>query len=238
MKKDFIIRTIIGFLLFSFVAGCSQSEKSAGMYPEVKQYITASISQFDQIPDDRKNELKKLALYVRTKINSNEQANVTFICTHNSRRSHLSQIWAQAAAAYYNINGVTTYSGGTESTAFNPRAVAAIQRAGLKVMKTTEAENPIYHISFSDDSHPVTGFSKVYNQAPNPKKGFAAVMTCSDADRTCPMVEGSAFRVAVTYVDPKAHDNTDKESAAYDERCRQISREMLYMISQVKGDKI
>ena len=81
---------------------------------------------------------------------------------------------------------------------------------------------------------PLTCFSKVYNQAPNPKEGFCAVMTCSESDKNCPTVEGSAFRVAIPYLDPKEFDNTDKEAQAYDERCRQIAREELYVFSLVQ----
>ena len=47
------------------------------------------------------------------------------------------------------------------------------------------------------------------------------------------MVLGAAERIAITYEDPKAFDGTDREAEAYDERCRQIAREMLYVFSLV-----
>jgi protein-tyrosine-phosphatase len=214
--------------------GLAQGESSLELYPEVQEYVEESASQFDRIPDERKKELKKIALYIRTHVSSGQPANLTFICTHNSRRSHMSQIWAQVAAAFYGVSHVTTYSGGIESTAFNPRAVAAIERAGLEVEKTNDGANPIYHVRYSPTAAPMTHFSKVYNDAPNPKEGFVAVMTCSSADKNCPTVEGSSLRAAIPYEDPKASDGTDKESSAYDERCRQISRELMYLMSQVK----
>ncbi|MCK4776283.1 MAG: protein-tyrosine-phosphatase, partial [Candidatus Krumholzibacteria bacterium] len=62
---------------------------------------------------------------------------------------------------------------------------------------------------------------------------FCAVMTCSQADKNCPVVVGASMRVAIPYDDPKAFDGTDQEAANYDERCRQISREMLYLFSAV-----
>jgi hypothetical protein len=212
-----------------------QPAAAAELYPQVESYVSESASQFDQIPADRRQQLKKVALFIRSRMNSAQRAELTFVCTHNSRRSHMSQIWAQVAASYYDLANITTYSGGTEATAFNPRAVEALKRAGLTLKKTTEGDNPIYHVFYSATSPPLTSFSKVYNSAPNPKKGFVAVMTCEQADKNCPNVEGSALRVAIPYVDPKAQDGTGKEVEAYNQCSRKISREMLYMMSEVNA---
>lgn len=207
---------------------------SKDLNPQVAVFAEARIAEFNQIPDERKAELRKLALYVRTQLASNQDANLLFICTHNSRRSHIAQIWAQTAAWYYNVAPVKTFSGGLEVTAFNPRAVAAMQRVGFDIKKTSEGTNPIYEIRFSPSAPPMTAFSKVYDQDPNPKSGFAAVMTCSNADKNCPVVKGASLRVPTHYEDPKEADGTPQESQVYDERVRQISREVLYLFSQVK----
>jgi len=200
---------------------------------KVHDYIAKSIGMFDDIPDTRKALLKELAEFVELQLTEGNEAKLTFICTHNSRRSHMAQIWAQTAAAQYGIPHVETFSGGTEATAFNPRAVAALKRAGFEIEKTNEEKNPLYHVRYHAEAPPMAAFSKVYNHKPNPDNGFCAVMTCSDADEACPIVSGAEKRIAITYVDPKAHDDTDQETAAYDERCRQISSEMLYAFSQV-----
>jgi len=76
-------------------------------------------------------------------------------------------------------------------------------------------------------------FSKVYDEAPNPASEFVAVMVCTEADGACPDVAGATGRFALPYVDPKASDGTGLESATYDDRCAQIAREMLYMMSRV-----
>ncbi|MDN3690255.1 protein-tyrosine-phosphatase [Cyclobacterium jeungdonense] len=204
------------------------------MYPELSQYIESVLAGIDAIPNDRKDQLKKIALYVQTKKKSNEPANLTFICTHNSRRSHLSQIWAATAAAYYGVEeGVHTYSGGTEATAFNPRAVAAIERAGFRV-NHTKGDNPRYKVSFSENGEEVECFSKKYDDAFNASENFAAIMTCSEADKSCPFIPGASLRVPIPYVDPKEADGTEQEAAVYDERTKQIATEMFYMMSQVK----
>ncbi|HPF41714.1 MAG TPA: protein-tyrosine-phosphatase [Phycisphaerae bacterium] len=196
--------------------------------------IADRIAEFDRIPADRRRELDTFADMVRQARQGDRPARLVFICTHNSRRSHMCQIWAAVAAYHYGVSGIHTYSGGTESTAFNPRAVAAMERAGLRIARTTDDDNPIYHVRYSDDAHPLTCFSKVYDHAPNPKKDFIAVMNCDHANEACPIVRGASKRVALMYEDPKVADGTPEEAAKYDERCRQIGREMLYVFSRLK----
>lgn len=204
------------------------------MYPTLENYITRLVSDFSSISEDRKKDLKDVANYIRTKLSAGEPAKLNFICTHNSRRSHLSQIWAQTAAAFYSIDKIETYSGGTEATAFNPRAIAAVERAGFKV-EDPGGENPGYKVSFSEESEAMVCFSKKFDDDFNPDDNFAAIMTCSDADENCPFVPGAEFRKPITYVDPKEADGTDREAEVYDERCRQIATEMFYMMNLVSS---
>ncbi|MAO65023.1 MAG: protein-tyrosine-phosphatase [Balneola sp.] len=204
------------------------------MYPKLKTYITELESSFDSIPTERKQQLKDVAEYIRSKNDTDDITKLNFICTHNSRRSHLAQIWTQTAANYYEIEDIETYSGGTEATAFNPRAVAAVERAGFKV-NNPGGENPRYEVSYSERSEPMICFSKTFEDDFNPDKNFAAIMTCSDADENCPFVPGAEFRKPITYVDPKESDGTDREAEVYDERCRQIATEMFYMMNVVRS---
>lgn len=205
---------------------------STAFYPELKRYLTEATNRFDVIPNDRKSELAKVADYVRERLSKSEPAKLTFICTHNSRRSHLSQIWAQVAAEYYGLVGVKTFSGGTEATAFNPRAVTAMQRCGLKIVTDDPAStNPSYSVYTSDSATPQVCFSKAYGDRPNPSKGYCAVMTCSQADDACPLVLGCDLRMPIRYEDPKVADDTEFEAQRYDERSAQICSEMLYMMS-------
>ena len=198
-------------------------------------YIQQAQQGSDQIPDERKKQLKKLAQFVQTKIKSGEEAQLIFICTHNSRRSHMSQLWARMAADYYEVPNVRTFSGGTEATAFNPRAVAALERAGFTIEKTSEGDNPHYRVAYASDALAQEAFSKKYDDAANPQKNFAAIMTCSQADENCPFVPGATLRVAIPYEDPKEADGIPEEATRYDERSRQIATEMLYCFSQVNG---
>jgi arsenate reductase len=207
---------------------------TSSFFPTLLQYLQQSTSRFDSIPSDRKSDLAKVADYIRERVAKLEPAKLTFICTHNSRRSHLSQIWAQVAAEYYGLVGVQTFSGGTEATAFNPRAVAAMQRCGLKIVADDPtSSNPRYSVYTSDASTPQVCFSKAYADPPNPSHGYCAVMTCSQADDACPLVMGCDLRMPIRYEDPKVADDTEFEAQRYDERSAQICSEMLYMMSLV-----
>lgn len=202
------------------------------MHKTLNNYIREIKKETSQIPSERKKVLRQVSDYIREKREEEKTAKLTFICTHNSRRSTLSQIWAAVFAHYYGIDQVETFSGGTEATAFNPRAVAAIERAGF-VVKNKEGENPHYSVYFSDDAKPLECFSKTYDDPFNPQKDFVAVMTCSDADQNCPFIPGASKRISLPYRDPKESDGTPQESDVYDERCRQIAMEMAYVMSQL-----
>lgn len=205
------------------------------IFSSIQTYITEAVSDFDSIPSERKELLAKIANYVSLKLTSGQNSELIYICTHNSRRSHFGQIWGKVAATYYGLENVNTYSGGTEATAFNPNAIHAIKKIGFEVSSDQSVVNPQYTIHFDDKKTEIVCFSKVYDDEANPKEGFCAVMTCSSADVGCPYVAGAAARVATTYEDPKAFDNTPKQEEMYDVRCKQIATETLYAFSLVKG---
>ena len=206
--------------------------KPISLLRDIHAYVLNCLSEFKEIPSSRKKELEEVAAYIKNKVANGESVNLTFICTHNSRRSQFGQIWATVAAAFYGIKNIQTFSGGTEETAFNKRAVEAIKRIGFKVDGTV-GTNPRYSVRFSDEAGALDCYSKTFDNVANPQKGFAAIMTCSDADKNCPILLGAEFRTNLTYQDPKISDRTELETVTYDERCRQIATEMLYLFSKV-----
>ncbi len=224
-----------------FLIGISYSQATSGkankLYPALQTYLQNAEKAFNTIPKDRKVELKKLATYLSTKLNSEKNASLIFICTHNSRRSHMGQLWATAAAEYYGIAGVTNFSGGTENTAFNPRAVNALVKAGFVITKTTEDTNPKYAVNYGEALPTTIAFSKKYTEAPNPTTNFGAVMTCSQADESCPVVFGATARIKLPYNDPKEADGKPNETETYDARSKEIATEILYAFSLVKSKK-
>lgn len=203
------------------------------------QTTTEKLSnEFDLISDERRSILRALAIYVKSKQQQNETVRLNFICTHNSRRSHISQLWAAVSAHYYGIPRVETFSGGTEATAFNPRAVEAMRAVGFNIVKTSDGANPIYQVQYSSEAPPLEVFSKTYDHPANPDKNFAAVMTCSHADENCPFIPGSETRIPLTYDDPKDFDDTPMEKTKYEERVHQIGREILFAFSLLKINKL
>lgn len=203
------------------------------MYAQLEQFLAARSAEFDQINEVRQAQLAELAGYIADRHATGEPAKLNFVCTHNSRRSHLAQLTCAAAAERYG-HSVETYSSGTEATAFNPRSVAAVERAGFHVEKAADGENPLYHVTTGANRPAMVCFSKRIDDAPNPSDNFAAIMVCDSADAACPTVPGADRRFAIRYVDPKVADDTPEEAATYDERCAQIAREMLYTMSLIR----
>lgn len=189
--------------------------------------------KIDSIPEERKEILQPLIDYIQNKMELGEHVNLNFICTHNSRRSHLAQIWAQTMVSFFNINKVFCFSGGTEATALFASAKETLEKAGFVFEITTEEENPRYQIFFSEEEQPLVGFSKKYDHSSNPSSYFAAIMTCSQADENCPFISGAEKRIPITYEDPKLYDNTPQEIEKYKERSLQIATEMYYVFSEI-----
>ncbi|WP_119790560.1 arsenate-mycothiol transferase ArsC [Flavobacterium anhuiense] len=202
------------------------------LYPEIEN--TVKSFDFKQISEERKAILQPLIDFVQTKADSKVGIRLNLICTHNSRRSHLSQVWAQTAAAYYDIKNVSCYSGGTEATALFPMVAQTLGDLGFKIKTLSEETNPIYSIKYSANELPVIGFSKTYDDDFNPESGFAAIMTCSQADGGCPFIAGAEKRIPITFEDPKISDGTPQQKETYLKRSLQIGTEMFYVFSQIK----
>ncbi|OXA89985.1 arsenate-mycothiol transferase ArsC [Flavobacterium hercynium] len=203
------------------------------MYP----LLSKTIQQLQWKPfnnSERKNTLQPFVDFIQQKVKDKKQININFICTHNSRRSHLSQVWAQVAASYFGIENVVCYSGGTEETALYPKVAETLSNQGFNIFKINETNNPLYAIKYSDNSLPIIGFSKKYDNPFNPVSNFAAIMTCSQADEGCPFIAGAEKRIPITFEDPKISDNTLMQNEIYAQRSLQIATEMFYVFSKIK----
>ena len=187
------------------------------------------------ISNERKEVLQPLTDFIQSKVFENQEIRINFICTHNSRRSHLSQVWAQTMANYFNIKNVFCYSGGTEATALFPMVAETLQNSGFQINNISKNDNPVYSIKYADNEHPIIGFSKKLDDDFNPKSQFAAIMTCSQADGGCPFIAGAEKRIPITFEDPKIFDNIPQQAEKYNERSLQIATEMFYVFSQINS---
>ena len=188
----------------------------------------------ENISLERKEIVLPLVEYIQSKIDKNETIRLNFICTHNSRRSHLSQIWAQTMASYFDVKNIFCYSGGTEATALFPKVAETLLKQGFEIIKLDETKNPIYAIKYAQNEMPIICFSKKYDSDFNPKINYAAILTCNNADVGCPIVIGAEARFPIKYNDPKEFDNTDLMDEKYAERSLEIAQEFYYIFKNIK----
>ena len=199
---------------------------------KIREIITQLSTE--RISEERKRILQPLIQFISSKITKNEEVRLNFICTHNSRRSHLSQIWAQTMANYYQIENVFCYSGGTEATAMFPKVVETLRNQGFEILKLSETENPVYAVKFAENEHAVICFSKKYDDDFNPKSEFAAILTCDSADENCPIVYGAEARIPIKYEDPKKSDGTPEMNETYFNRSLEIATEMKFVFENLR----
>jgi len=202
----------------------------------MNQNLTTTIESISKITisDERKEIVQSLIEYVQTKIDTQQPIRLNFICTHNSRRSHLSQIWAQTMAFHFGIKNVFCYSGGTEATAMFPKVGDTLTKQGFQIQQLSQEQNPVYSVKYDEDEAAIICFSKTFDDDFNPKSGFAAIMTCSSADAGCPFIAGAEKRLPIRYDDPKAFDGTDLMNEKYAERSIEIASEMYFVFSKIK----
>ncbi len=189
----------------------------------------------ESISEERKRILQPLIEYIKGKYYENKLINLNFICTHNSRRSHLSQIWAQTFAYYFDVKNVLCYSGGTEATAMFPKVAETLQKQGFDILSLSDNANPVYAVKYAENQHPIICFSKKYDDDFNPKSDFAAILTCDAADENCPIVFGAEARFPIKYNDPKKSDGSPEMDEIYFNRSLEIASEMKYIFSQIQS---
>jgi len=231
-KLKILLLAIVVLPLFS-----ADLVRGPKLIKQLDNYSEEVVQEFGLIPEERKQVLMDIGRYIYEERTAGESVQLTVICTHNSRRSHMGQLWMEVAAVWFGIDQVSAFSGGTETTAFNSRAVDALQRAGFRIKKVNNAQNPTYeghYLRGFGKKEPLLMYSKTYDDRQNLASDFAAIMVCSEADESCPVVPGAEFRAAVPFEDPRYYDDTASEELKYDETVRGIAREMFYVMHYAK----
>lgn len=203
------------------------------LFRAIQNKFEQLISEFELIPNERNELLTQIAGVISSELRKGNPIHLMYVCTHNSRRSHLGQIWGAVAASYYGIKSISTFSAGTETTALHPNTIEALETQGFQAKAITHPPNAKYEMYFGEKEFS-TCFSKTIDDSSLPKTHLLALMTCSDAAENCPFVPGASYRFNTTYEDPKVFDGSDLQLKKYVERSEQIGRETLYLFSKIK----
>ncbi|UMB61532.1 hypothetical protein MHL31_04830 [Lutibacter sp. A80] len=186
------------------------------------------------IDSERINLLTNIVHYISNEIKKNKKVYLNFICTHNSRRSQLCQVWAKYALDYYKLKNIECFSGGTDVTAFYRNTVKTLQEVGFKFeILEFSHQNPVYAITYKNCETPIIVFSKIYNNELN-KKPFIALTTCSNAEKDCPHISEAIERFYIPFNDPKNFDNSLYKAEKYLETNKQIAGEIHFIFDLVK----
>lgn len=199
----------------------------------IEKTIKQFRESFETITPERKELLEEIASFISQKIQRGETVKMNFICTENSRRSHLSHLLSAAIIHHLHLP-IQTFSGGTKVSACNPRTVAALKRAGFEI-DNPSGDNPHYMVRFAENTNPIKAYSKLYDAPENPQDSFIAIMVCGHADENCPYIPNAERRFAVTFDDPKVADDTPREAATYDERLMEIGSQFYHLFKNVKS---
>lgn len=201
------------------------------LYPSLQKTIELLADKQPAIANERKARLDELTVAIQNRLRD-PSIRLQFICTHNSRRSVFSQVWAQALAHYFHLDHMQCHSGGTSATAVYPAVIDTLKEQGFHVEKLTGKENPKYTVWFGSSLSPLDIWSKTFGDPSNPDT-FVAVMTCSEADEACPYVPGAEVRISLPYDDPKEFDGLSEEKKQYLARAEQIAAELYHVFQNL-----
>jgi len=164
------------------------------------------------LEDYQEKRVKKISQELKSSINTYKK--IVFICTHNSRRSQLCEVWGSILSKRFNLD-LFFYSAGTKKTEVYTEVIKSLQRAGLEI----DMEGKIKLMHNQIELH-----SKTLDEIKEDE--FIAMMTCSDAEKNCPVDQRSKKNIILFYDDPKKYDRTIHESNEYDKTCRLIASEL------------
>tara|TARA_B110000908_G_scaffold172260_1_gene238643 strand:- start:4549 stop:5178 length:630 start_codon:yes stop_codon:yes gene_type:complete len=199
-----------------------------------KRCETLLASTEQKISLERKAILDDIAQMICDEVKNNNDVELVYLCTHNSRRSHFAQVWGHVASVLFGFD-LKTYSGGTVATECHPNTIATLRNIGFRISSDNLAqENPLYKVYYNDKDY-IACYSKANTDSTLPQADFIAIMTCSDSDDNCPFVPGAKKRFSTTYDDPKEFDGTDNALIQYETRSLQIAQEALYTFKKAAG---
>lgn len=197
------------------------------LFPEIDHYLNSLVPSVEGA-----ERMEKWQALGRSLKKSDLKGAVNFICTHNARRSVLSQSLATALAHRSGLKDLVFWSGGAEATYVHPNSIATLQRIGFRLLSKSEGNNPVYELAYADDAAPLRLFSKTFDDRSSPAP-YHAVLVCSKGDAACPFIPGVASRTLIPFEDPGAFDGTPEEEKAYDASASQIGSEMRYFFEKI-----
>tara|TARA_B100000886_G_scaffold285967_1_gene210466 strand:- start:4029 stop:4604 length:576 start_codon:yes stop_codon:yes gene_type:complete len=180
------------------------------MNDRLSKYVK-EIEKFS-LEDFQKARIKKISKTLKNEIKSCNS--IVFVCTHNSRRSQFCQVWSQILSDIYKLN-LSFQSAGVVKTEVYIGVIRSLQRAGVDIDETG---------TILINNKQVSLFSKSLDEI-NFKK-FISIMTCSDAEKSCPTDPRSKKNISLFYPDPKRFDGTQDEIKEYDFTCKSIAAEI------------
>ena len=140
----------------------------------------------------KKNDKKRLHSIIDILNDSIKSTkNIVFICTHNSRRSQFCEIWGNVFSKIYNKK-LNVYSAGLKKTSVYKGVIFSLSRTGLKISGDGKVKYEENEINLT---------SKTLDDIKEQK--FIGVMTCSNAEKSCPIDQRSIKNINMFYKDPK-----------------------------------
>ena len=185
-----------------------------------------------RVDPTRRPALRSCAAAIARQLDARGEVSVVAVCTHNSRRSQLAEVWLAVASAAAGLGGVSVCSGGSDPVAVAPGAIAVLRERGFRVEADTADANPRLRVRGHGIEREL--YAKPLGEAVAgvPLRGGVALMVCAAADAACPPVPQVGYRARLPFADPRHADGTPGEAAAYRAASDRIEAEMRWLVRE------
>ncbi len=204
------------------------------LFPSLSRNADRLLQETSAIGAQRTQLLEHAAQQIVDRFQAKQPLYFSVVCTHNARRSQIGQAWLNALATYHGLSNITAFSAGTETSAFHPNAVKALQTIGFQIEGNFEAPNPHYQTKIGEAHPAFEQFSKTLDDPSIPQQDLVAIMVCRSADEACPFVPGASLRLSIPFEDPGKTDQTPEAPAAYLATVEEIGRSFNFLLAEVK----
>ena len=212
----------------------ANAQSRGKFYPNLVRFLKETKAADQPLSLDRVERLNELALFVEERRLRNEPIKIVFTCDSNARTSLMAEIWANAAAYYFQVEDVEFYSGGLSPGQVSHKALKSMERAGFIFYEFESVLGTRYQVNYGYDAEPLEIYAKKYSAKGNPTRGYCAALTCASMIHLDPALKGVLVKIALPYEDLAFIEGTEEVDQAYDQLNASMAREMFHFMQKIR----
>lgn len=204
-----------------------EASKQMTLMEDVARSIDSFNTLFKEIPEDKRNRLNDLSIYISSKLKSKNKVKILLTSPFDDSVGAIGKIWAKMAVIYNDLDQIEIFSG-VDSSRINEGAIEALKQNGLEIKKTKSGASLLYTVKFSESLPSLKISGKRVSHPDNPQSDFVALILNDHSTTPSSIFTGADFRLPIFYDPPQSQENK------YSELSLRVGADMFYIFSEVR----